>query len=50
MRDRVQTEVAGARGPSSDAELVDGIAAYEGFRQAGVSTQEEFRVPEPPPR
>jgi len=50
MRDRAQTDVAGARGPSSDVERVDGIASYEGFRQAGVSTQEEFRVPEPPPR
>jgi hypothetical protein len=46
MRDRVQTDLAGRRGPSSSVEVVDGLAAYSGFRQAGVSTQEEFRMPE----
>jgi hypothetical protein len=50
MHDRVQTDVVGARGPSNSVEVVDGLAAYSGFRQAGVSTQEEFRVPEPQPR
>ena len=48
MRDRLQTELAGARGRSGSVELVEGLAAYTGFRQAGVSTQEEFRrVPGP---
>ena len=50
MRDRLQTELVGARGRSGSVELVEGLAAYSGFRQAGVSTQEEFRVPEPEPR
>jgi hypothetical protein len=45
MHDRVQTELVGRRGPSSSVEVVDGIAAYDGFRQAAVGTQEEFRVP-----
>ena len=49
MRDRLQTEIAGARGRSGSVEVVEGLAAYSGFRQAGVSTQEEFRVPEPAP-
>ena len=47
MRDRLQTELAGARGRSGSVELVEGLAAYTGFRQAGVSTQEEFRGPGP---
>jgi hypothetical protein len=46
MRDRLQTELAGARGRSGPVELVEGLAAYSAFRQAGVSTEEEFRVPE----
>ncbi len=46
MRDRLQTELVGARGRSGSVELVEGLAAYTGFRQAGVSTKEEFRVPE----
>jgi hypothetical protein len=46
MRDRLQTDVAGARGRSGTVEYVEGLAAYTGFRQAGVSTHEEFRVPE----
>jgi hypothetical protein len=51
MRDRLQTELVGARGRSGSVEYVEGLAAYTGFRQAGVSTKEEFRVPEPdPPR
>ena len=49
MRDRLQTELVGARGRSGSVEVVEGLAAYSGFRQAGVSTQEEFRVPEPEP-
>jgi hypothetical protein len=49
MRDRLQTEFAGARGRSGSVEFVEGLAAYSGFRQAGVTTQEEFRVPEPTP-
>jgi hypothetical protein len=47
MRDRLQTEVVGQRGRSGSVEVVDGLAAYSGFRQAGVSTQEDFRIPEP---
>jgi hypothetical protein len=47
MRDRLQTEFAGARGRSGSVERVEGLAAYSGFRQAGVSTQEEFRAPQP---
>lgn len=47
MRDRLQTELAGARGRSGSVEHVEGLAVYTGFRQAGVSTQEEFRAPEP---
>ena len=34
---------SGARGRSGSVEFVEGLAAYSGFRQAGVSTQEEFR-------
>ena len=47
MHDRLQTELVGARGRSGSVEVVEGLAAYTGFRQAGVSTQEEFRLPEP---
>ena len=50
MRDRLQTELVGARGRSGTVEVVDGLAAYSAFRQAGVSTREEFRVPESKPR
>ena len=50
MRDRLQTDLAGQRGRSGSVEFVEGLAAYSGFRQAGVSTQEEFRVKEPEPR
>jgi hypothetical protein len=50
MRDRLQSELVGARGRSGSVELVEGLAAYSGFRKAGVTTQEEFRVPEPDPR
>ena len=50
MRDRVQVEVAGARGRSGGVEFVEGVAAYTGFRKASVTTQEEFRVAEPDPR
>jgi len=46
MRDRLQTDVAGARGRSGTVEVIEGLAAYSGFRQAGVSTQEEVRSPE----
>jgi hypothetical protein len=49
MRDRLQTELVGEHGRSGSVELVEGLAAYSGFRQAGVSTQEEFRVPAPEP-
>ena len=38
MRDRLQTELVGARGRSGSVEVVEGLAAYSGFRQAGVST------------
>lgn len=50
MRDRLQSELVGTRGRSGSVELVEGLAAYSSFRKAGVSTQEEFRVPEPEPR
>ena len=50
MRDRLQTDVAGARGRSGTVEVVDGLAAYSGFRQAGVSTQEEVLSPDARPR
>jgi hypothetical protein len=50
MRDRLQTELTGARGRSGSVEVVEGLAAYSGFRQAGVSTKEEFRLPAPDPR
>jgi hypothetical protein len=46
MRDRTQIELAGSRGRSGVIEVVEGLAAYSAFRQAGVSTQEEIRVPE----
>jgi hypothetical protein len=49
MRDRLQTELAGARGRSGSVEFVEGLAAYSSFRQAGVSTEEEFRLPEADP-
>ena len=39
-----------ARGRSGSVEFVEGLAAYSGFRKASVTTQEEFRVPEPDPR
>jgi hypothetical protein len=45
MRDRLQTELVGARGRSGSVELVEGLAAYSAFRQAGVSTEEDFRLP-----
>jgi hypothetical protein len=45
MRDRLQTDLVGQHGRSGSVELVEGLAVYSGFRQAGVSTQEEFRVP-----
>jgi hypothetical protein len=48
MRDRLQTALVGSR--SGSVEVVEGLAAYSAFRQAGVSTHEEFRVPEPDPR
>ena len=50
MRDRLQTELVGARGRTGSVEFIEGLAAYSAFRQAGVSTHEEFRVPEPDPR
>ena len=46
MRDRVQTELVNVRGRSGTVEFVDGLATYSDFLQAGVTTQEEFRVPE----
>ena len=45
MRDRLQTEQAGKRGVAP-VEFLEGLAAYSAFRQAGVSTNEEFRLPE----
>ena len=42
MRDRLQTDLVGQRGRSGSVELVEGLAVYSGFRQAGVSTEEEF--------
>lgn len=52
MRDRLQVELGSgsARGRSGSVEFVEGVAAYTGFRKASVTTQEEFRVPEPDPR
>ena len=50
MRDRVQTEVVNVRGRSGSVECVDGLATYSDFLQAGVTTQEEFRVTEEKPR
>lgn len=47
MRDRLQTELAGARGRSGSVELVEGLAVYTGFRQAGVSTREEIQGSRP---
>lgn len=49
MRDRVQTELVSVRGRSGSVECVDGLATDSGFLRAGVSTQEEFRVPEETP-
>jgi hypothetical protein len=46
MRDRWQREPTGRAGPNT-SEVVEGFAAYSAFRQAGVSTKEEFRLPEP---
>jgi hypothetical protein len=34
--------LVGQRGRSGSVELVEGLAVYSGFRQAGVSTEEEF--------
>jgi hypothetical protein len=45
MRDRLQTEIVGARSRSGSVELIEGLAAYSDFLRAGVTTQEEFRVP-----
>ena len=47
MSDRIQTELVGAGSRPGSVELVEGVAAYTGFRQAGVSTREEIRVPAP---
>jgi hypothetical protein len=44
MRDRLQTEQVGRRGVAP-LEFIEGLAAYNGFRQAGVTTNEEFRLP-----
>jgi hypothetical protein len=49
MHDRLQTDLVGARGRSGSVEYVDGLAAYSGFRQARVTTQEELKVPPPEP-
>jgi hypothetical protein len=49
MRDRFRTDLVGSRGRSGSVEDVEGLAAYSGFRQAGVSTQEQFRLPETDP-
>jgi len=46
MRDRFQTELVGAHGRSGSVEVVEGLAAYSDFRQAGVTTQEEVRPPD----
>jgi hypothetical protein len=46
MRDRLHTEILGSRGRSGSVEVIEGLAAYSAFRQAGVSTDEEFHVPE----
>lgn len=48
MRDLYQTELTGARGRSGSVELVEGLASYGGFRKAGVTTEEEYRLPEAP--
>jgi hypothetical protein len=45
MHDRLQTEVTSVRGRAGSVEFIEGVAAYTGFLKAGVSTQEEFRVP-----
>ena len=45
MRDRLQTELVGARGRSGSVEVVEGLAAYTAFRQASVSTEQKVRVP-----
>ena len=47
MRERLQTYLTGARGRTGSVEYVEGIATYRGFRQAGVSTTEEIRLPPP---
>ena len=44
------TVVRGPDSRSGSVEYVEGLAAYSGFRQAGVSTQEQFRLPETHPR
>ena len=48
MRDRFHTELVGSRGRSGSVELVEGQASYGGFRRAGVTTEEDYRVPEAP--
>ena len=48
MRDRFHTELVGSRGRSGSVELVEGQASYGGFRRAGVTTEEDYRVPEVP--
>jgi hypothetical protein len=47
MRDRLQSELAGSRGRSGPVEFVEGLAAYTGFRQAGVSTREQLQETRP---
>ena len=42
--------VLGQRGRPGSVEFVEGLAAFSGFRQAGVSTQEELRLPGPEAR
>jgi hypothetical protein len=46
MTDRLQTEVTGTRGHPGIVEVIEGLAAYSAFREAGVSTDESFRLPE----
>lgn len=50
MRERLQVELGSASKRSGGVEFVEGMAVYSGFRKASVTTEEDFRVPEPDPR
>jgi hypothetical protein len=48
MAERLQSDTVGARGRVGPFEYIEGLARYSGFRRAGVTTDETFRLQEEP--